>query len=537
MVLVKTRRRSKQTRGTAASYGLPLGALSGFHRHPPPLFVSCRKPARDRNLESAESQASPFARQQRAPHAFEIDDDIKKEQATANGAPMASNQQHPNHHAAGGDQGYYEQQHPAGAAGYNNEASLDASGGRSNPYASASQWRHQESSAYRQAAARQHQPTAREADSHRGVGDLADFLNASRIGPPPPDPSDPTHNNNRPTTPRFTPIMAGAAEARSATAHNGNGNGHENGAHHHDGAIGDGIVSSGGPPPDGKEIVCGPLLNYRRTDDGNRWIGSVLVVTKGGGKTQPIRPSLVLRRAATGTGSGQSEEGTTVEGFCLYSDPRNTFWRFDLSVQQEQVQTKWEYELPGLRFASKTKPRVNNFFVPAVTESMKIMFHSCNGFSVGTDEDAWSGAALWNDVMRCHQESPFHVMIGGGDQIYNDGIRVQGPLRAWTDISNPKKRQHYPFPESLRVDCDNYYLNNYIRWFGTEPFAAANGQIPQLNIWDDHDIIDGFGSYVNDFMKCDVFRGIGGIAHKYYMLFQHHLPPPPSTYTSGNSPS
>lgn len=33
-------------------------------------------------------------------------------------------------------------------------------------------------------------------------------------------------------------------------------------------------------------------------------------------------------------------------------------------------------------------------------------------------------------------------------------------------------------------------------------------------------------------MKCDVFRGIGGCAHKYYMLFQHHLPPPPSTYTS-----
>lgn len=53
-----------------------------------------------------------------------------------------------------------------------------------------------------------------------------------------------------------------------------------------------------------------------------------------------------------------------------------------------------------------------------------------------------------------------------------------------------------------------------------------------MNIWDDHDIIDGFGSYVNDFMKCDVFRGIGGCAHKFYMLFQHHLPPPSSTYTS-----
>lgn len=46
-------------------------------------------------------------------------------------------------------------------------------------------------------------------------------------------------------------------------------------------------------------------------------------------------------------------------------------------------------------------------------------------------------------------------------------------------------------------------------------------------------IIDGFGSYVDDFMQCDVFRGIGGVAHKYYLLFQHHLAPPVSSYTTG----
>lgn len=108
------------------------------------------------------------------------------------------------------------------------------------------------------------------------------------------------------------------------------------------------------------------------------------------------------------------------------------------------------------------------------------MFHSCNGFSVGTDEEAWSGAALWNDVMRRHAEVPFHVMLGGGDQIYNDGIRVNGPLATWTAISNPKKRRDYDFPEKLRAECDDYYLKNYIRWYSTEPFASANGQIPQV---------------------------------------------------------
>jgi hypothetical protein len=54
--------------------------------------------------------------------------------------------------------------------------------------------------------------------------------------------------------------------------------------------------------------------------------------------------------------------------------------------------------------------------------------------------------------------------LGGGDQIYNDGIRVNGPLRPWTDIGIPRKRQKYPFPEELRRKCDDYYVNNYIRW-------------------------------------------------------------------------
>lgn len=65
---------------------------------------------------------------------------------------------------------------------------------------------------------------------------------------------------------------------------------------------------------------------------------------------------------------------------------------------------------------------------------------------------------------------------------------MNGPLRQWTNIGNPIKRREFPFPEDLRKQCDEYYVNNYIRWYGTEPFASANGQIAQLNLWDDHDV-------------------------------------------------
>ncbi|OAA42932.1 hypothetical protein BBO_04847 [Beauveria brongniartii RCEF 3172] len=349
------------------------------------------------------------------------------------------------------------------------QSALRAHGTPQNPYFSSSRWRHQESSSFARHAVSHEHPDATAAQAH---------------------------------------IDAAAPQ----------------------GLNGDSPVSSA----DAGEVVCGPLLNYCHMQDGH-WEGSVLIVLNGGGKEQASVPTLCLQRVgargeAVAQASGESAQ--QVQGFRLYSDPRNTFWRFDIRVPMELSEVQYAYELLGLRFSSPDKPRVNHFSIPAAGESMRIMFHSCNGFSVGTDEEAYSGTPLWKDVLRKHDVAPFHVMLGGGDQIYNDGIRVSGPLRPWTDISNPKKRREFPFSEKLRAECDDYYLNNYLRWYNTAPFAIANGQIPQVNIWDDHDIIDGFGSYVSDFMTCDVFRGIGGTAHKYYMLFQHHLAPPVSTYTS-----
>jgi hypothetical protein len=288
------------------------------------------------------------------------------------------------------------------------------------------------------------------------------------------------------------------------------------------------------------EVLCGPLLNYRRMSgehtDNPVWHGSVLIVTTPGQIPEQLSLSCLGASGSGGQPNGHSGSlDRTVAGNKLYEDTRKCFWQFDVEAPFQEQESAWEYSIPRLVSAKgdrdlASKPK--RFFIPSRHESMRIMFHSCNGFSVGTDEEAWSGPALWNDVLRVHEQQPFHVMIGGGDQIYNDSVRVSGPLKPWTDISNPKKRRDFPFPEKMRAECDDYYFDNYVRWYSTEPFATANSQIPQLNIWDDHDIIDGFGSYTDHFMRCAVFRGIGGVAHKYYMLFQQHIPPPKSTFTT-----
>lgn len=282
-----------------------------------------------------------------------------------------------------------------------------------NPYASASRWRHEESSSFRKAAGGHQQRghnghgLAREPETRGRVNDLADFLDSSRITP-----DEVEHERRRagssPDTPRFKPVIAASADAQKAAG---------------DAQARPESALPQGLPPDGRDIACGPLLNYRRME-GNMWFGSVLVVVNGGGKTQPFEPTLVLRPAVAqgedapngvgadvAAGQGDSAaDGADVRGICLYSDPRNTFWRFDIAVDVQDVESRWEYTLPGLRFGSKKKPQRNVFHVPARSESFRIMFHSCNGFSVGTDEKAWCGPALWNDVLRQHAETPFHVM-------------------------------------------------------------------------------------------------------------------------------
>ncbi|OJJ38608.1 hypothetical protein ASPWEDRAFT_337290 [Aspergillus wentii DTO 134E9] len=283
------------------------------------------------------------------------------------------------------------------------------------------------------------------------------------------------------------------------------------------------------------DVLCGPLINFKNMHvetSSSVWHGSVLIVTKPG----QGQPQLHLRQAGPIDTNVQAEFNASshaIDGLMLYEDPGKAFWRFSLSIPLESYEARWDYDIPDLQYVNSQLNRSPmTFVVPSVNQSMRIMFHSCNGFSVGTDMDAWIGPSLWNDVVRLHAQKPFHVMIGGGDQIYQDGIRVDGPLNEWTSISNPHKRRAHDFNNDLRARCDDWYYDRYIDWYSTEPFKTANGQIPQINVWDDHDIIDGFGSYTDHFMRCSVFRGIGGVAFKYYCLFQHHIAPPKSTYTT-----
>ena len=226
-------------------------------------------------------------------------------------------------------------------------------------------------------------------------------------------------------------------------------------------------------------------------------------------------PSAALRKNQ----SSRHERARTgryreVQAVRLHAERGVTFWRFNLEVELHEAQSRVAYSIN--RSASV------GFWVPARGAAMHVMFHSCNGFSLSVDPNVFAGPdPLWRDVLNAHQTQPFHVMLGGGDQIYNDAVmRDTTHFRAWLEM-NPVHKHDAPFTPEMQDELEGFFLERYAMWFSQGLFGMAAAQIPMVNMWDDHDIIDGFGSYPHHFMRSPVFCGLGAVAFKYYMLFQH----------------
>ncbi|KAL8912335.1 MAG: hypothetical protein Q9171_002622 [Xanthocarpia ochracea] len=222
-----------------------------------------------------------------------------------------------------------------------------------------------------------------------------------------------------------------------------------------------------------------------------------------------------LGKATSRQRSTQKPGTKRVQGARLHAEYGVTFWRFNIEVELTERQQRIGYRINSSASVG--------FWVPAKGHTMNMMFHSCNGFSMSVDSNTFSGPdPLWRDVLNNHQSRPFHVMIGGGDQIYNDRVMTETVLfQEWLSLKNPVHKHQAPFSLEMRDELEAFYLERYSMWFSQGLFGMAVSQIPMINVWDDHDIVDGFGSYPHHFMSSPVLTGLGAVAFKYYMLFQH----------------
>lgn len=284
------------------------------------------------------------------------------------------------------------------------------------------------------------------------------------------------------------------------------------------------------PTKDGLQIHCGPILRLSGLLENNQpnWRGLILLVTKG--EVEPEVTFFVGPADEKDAPAGwQKPQQGSFPGTNFHSEQGFQFWRFKVQLQLEAYEQRVRYSING------QQNDAHAFFVPGADQSMNVMSFSCNGFSLATDTSQYK-LSLWLDVLKKHQKQHYHVMLGGGDQIYCDAIKLHVELiQAWLNEGTAARKRKINTTPEMIDEMANYYLKAYMEWFGQGFWRGTNGgthqhmfplsmaQIPAVNIFDDHDIIDGFGSYKDRTMASHVFSTIGNVAYKYYMLFQHHM--------------
>ena len=85
----------------------------------------------------------------------------------------------------------------------------------------------------------------------------------------------------------------------------------------------------------------------------------------------------------------------------LHKERDHIFWRFCLDVKLGDVEQEIEYEIQLGR--SNVWQGPFKFWVPGEEETMRLIFYSCNGYSLNVNKDEFSGPALWKDVMRSEE--------------------------------------------------------------------------------------------------------------------------------------
>ncbi|CAD7703456.1 unnamed protein product [Ostreobium quekettii] len=218
---------------------------------------------------------------------------------------------------------------------------------------------------------------------------------------------------------------------------------------------------------------------------------------------------------------------TTVKGDLLETVDSWQFWRFDISVTCRDAEALVEYKLSFKRWPIgfwRGPTQTWSFCVPGKDQDWHWGFYSCNGFhwEDRPEYEEYGGIApLWSDVLKRHSDRPLHVMVGGGDQLYNDLVWDEEVNKAWLERGWDEKCSA-PITEEQELATCQYYFNHYKRHWSSEYFRDALASIPQMMMWDDHDIFDGWGSYPDKLQNSPVFQGVYSAARRFYLLFQHH---------------
>ena len=216
--------------------------------------------------------------------------------------------------------------------------------------------------------------------------------------------------------------------------------------------------------------------------------------------------ALVVRRKGDRPGSLSTEyRPATAEPLAELCGRVAYRYRFALPARPDA-----SYELDGTRY------QVNG----ACGGDLRVAYVSCDGMERGDlDRPPEERNMMWRRLADRHGESPFNLLLHGGDQIYADEVLHAHPAtREWpravpTDLSASSAAE-------LRSALRTWYFRRYVTEFTQPEFAWLAARVPSLSMWDDHDICNGWGSLPEWTLDSEVGRQIFEAAREFFLLFQ-----------------
>lgn len=248
------------------------------------------------------------------------------------------------------------------------------------------------------------------------------------------------------------------------------------------------------------EIVLGPILRLRAVEpDPAHWRVSVLVVVDGAAP-----PTLHWASNA---------RASCAAPLLLATQGDKSVWTIELRVARGPTAAEVEYHLGG---AASWR-----FTVPATSERPRMVYASCCGFAtMKTAKSVSEPFALWREVSVAHVETPYHLMLLGGDQVYADPLwETVDELEAWSQ-SGSFLADVTPMSAGLAAKVERFYFELYCKRWAEPQIAAVLATIPTLMMWDDHDIFDGWGSHPPARQRSPMFQGIFAAARRWFCVFQ-----------------
>lgn len=284
------------------------------------------------------------------------------------------------------------------------------------------------------------------------------------------------------------------------------------------------------------KVSLGPVL-YPDAWETEIWRFRVHLLLEGGPEDPP-EVEVVL-----GPADGNVEGPAPAHSFASFRDGPATWWAWTVELPRGHDDRWIEYQLVAeesetLNGPWNGEPLFDDVCVPGQGALPNLAFFSCNGVSSEKDyhrldypQRMWSSLVDRHRELRNGDERGFHLLVGGGDQVYADELWTRKPLsfvreRSHEEVANTDpaeladRAELDPSLEGFRERLLEQYLSLYVEHWTRPHMREAFARIPVVFTWDDHDIMDGWGSRPGTRQESPIYRSVFEAAEEAFQAFQ-----------------